>query len=765
MNSHTRHSSPPIAGKLARAFEQASTRARSGLLFLLIPLLVLVAGSSLGAQSSPATDSISQTLATNIEPRFNVESYVVEAGVPLPASVLQSLFTKYRGTNVDLNGIIDAADAVQTAYEAQGKPGMSVAINSEEIRDGVVTMRVFQGATNQIVVSGRRYYSSRERAAVADRAKAEAHADFIRTNKNISIKAYVIEGDTLLTTKTLTSILEKYTGTNMSLADIEKAKADLQSEYVDRGYPTVQVTLPTQQITNQMVRMRVFEGRLSSIDVTGNRYYSSNNVMRALPSLHTNAILLNPVFQAELNRANANQDRQIRPEIAPGPDENTSQLLLKVQDRLPLHAKTELNNQNSPGTPQLRVNSSAVYNNLWQLDHSLGLQYSFSPEQYKDGERWAFYDKPLVVNYSGFYRLPLGEPGPVDQQIAARPGAFGYSEATRRFNLPPPSGQAELNFYASRSAIDTGVETLDSSVIYDVPGVRQVFRTDVQQDWTINNDVGFRLTKPLPQVDGLRSTLSAGPDYKTYEEDSFKTNLFTFTEITIGPKGEPNPPIISTVASPVPATHHSVDYFPLSVRYDGSVSDPFGTTSFGLGVTGNPWYSGSHKNMESAVGSTEASGNWVTLTPSLTRDLTFQKDWTLSVHAEGQWSSEPLLSTEQFGAGGVSNVRGYHEGEEFGDTGWRVNLEQKTPPHVVGSVFRSVKMTIRGSVYMDYAQTYLLDPEGRPGSQSLWGTGIGGVLSIGAYWEVRLLSSWPLLTTTSTEAYQPHFNFSLTAQF
>ena len=152
-----------------------------------------------------------------------------------------------------------------------------------------------------------------------------------------------------------------------------------------RGFPTVNVTIPPQQITNGIVKIRVFEGRLSDIVVTNNHYFSSNNVMRSLPSLRTNTILRGPIFQAELDRANANQDRQIYPQLAPGPRENTSKLILDVKDRLPLHGKLELNNQNSPGTPALRINASAAYNNLWQHENSLGVQYSFSPEKYKTG--------------------------------------------------------------------------------------------------------------------------------------------------------------------------------------------------------------------------------------------------------------------------------------------------------------------------------------------------------------------------------------------
>jgi hemolysin activation/secretion protein len=75
-----------------------------------------------------------------------------------------------------------------------------------------------------------------------------------------------------------------------------------------------------------------------------------------------------------------------------------------------------------------------------------------------------------------------------------------------------------------------------------------------------------------------------------------------------------------------------------------------------------------------------------------------------------------------------------------------------------------IPVIIRGTIYMDYAEIYLLDPQGRP-DMSLWGTGAGVVASIGPWWQARLLFSVPLLSTPVTTAYEPYFNFALTAQF
>ena len=92
-------------------------------------------------------------------------------------------------------------------------------------------------------------------------------------------------------------------------------------------------------------------------------------------------------------------------------------------------------------------------------------------------------------------------------------------------------------------------------------------------------------------------------------------------------------------------------------------------------------------------------------------------------------------------------------------------FEGQTISLVVGFAPGNVPLTIRGSVYMDYSEVYLQDPQGRPDSTGLWGTGIGFVASYGSHWEARFLFSEPLLKTATTSAYSPFFNFSLTGQF
>lgn len=626
----------------------------------------------------------------------------------------------------------------------------------------------------------------RSKMAELEHQANDTRVHVVSTNAGprFAVGKYVVDGNSILPPtvigRAITNIDGAF-GTNVSFDGIETVVTELGKAYHERGYVTVAVDVPQQKLTNATVKLQVLEGRLADIKVVGNRYFSSNNVMRSLPSLHTNMVLNGPIFNAELNRANANQDRQVYPVIGPGPLPGTSELTLNVKDRLPFHAKLEFDNQNSPGTPDMRVNGSALYDNLWQHENSLGVQYGLAPEVYKQGNQWNAYDRPVVAYYSGFYRLPLGNPEPVANEVANNPGNFGYNEATRQFNLPPPSGQPELTLYASRATIDTGIENLSDSTIFAAPNdIFTISQQEVQQGITVNEAAGFRLTKPLPDVDSVHSILSGGLDLKRYSQSNYKTNFFITSEVTFDQYGNPLPPLVTRVPSPI-TTRSTLDYLPLQLQYNASLQDAFGPAAWGLGLSANLWYSSSYSSaigstnhpasfnglagLTNITGSAQSTGHWVILRPSFSQEISFYTNWITSIRADGQWASEPVVNSEQFGAGGVNSVRGYHEGEVFGDTGWHLSLEQQTPPYTMGMIRDGTPLTVRGSVYMDYARVYLIDPEGRQGSTPLWGTGFGFSAAAGPHWQAQFLFSWPLLSAGSTRAYQPFFNFALTAQF
>ncbi len=601
------------------------------------------------------------------------------------------------------------------------------------------------------------------------------------TGPQFKVEKYLVSGNSILKPGQLGQIFTNAShafGTNVTFTDVRAALGDLQMAYRERGFVTVSVSLPPQKLTNAEVKIKVTEGRLAAINVKGNEHFSTANVRRALPSLHTNMLLNSHVFQRELDLANANRDRQIYPVIGPGQEPGTSELTLKVKDRFPLHARAEINNQATPGTPDSRVSFSSQYGNLWNLEHQVGVQYSFTPVNFGTANVYEFspLDLPLIANYSAYYRMPLGKPRSVQQQVDESGSHFGYNEISHQFVVPPPSSHPELTAYASRSSSDTGIQ-LGPPNIVTASSLLQLGHQTAGENVTLNEGLGFKLSLPLPKLNRLSSTFTLGADFKHYRAESANADLF-YELITTTNAGSAIKfgNVLYTLQQPIRET--AVDYFPVNLGISGSAPDRYGTSFFNAQANLNLTtigHMGSRTRREGTNSvvipgiayAPNAEDNYFTMQLGASREQRLYKDWTLLVRADGQWANTPLISNEQYGMGGVTGVRGYTDGENYGDTGWRLMIEPRTPMVNIGMVDGDIPFWVRASIFMDYGETYLIQKLSAVSSDRarFWGFGTSLTGNIGSHLDGRLTVAFPLLASALTPAWDVHVYFGVGAQF
>jgi len=580
------------------------------------------------------------------------------------------------------------------------------------------------------------------------------------------VRGYRISGNTILPTESF-GMLSNYTG-KVDFARVRDALGAVQLAYRQHGFVTITPTLPPQKLTNGIVSLRIVEGKLARIKVTGNRYFSTENVLHALPGLQTNILLNSHWFQPELDRANQNLDRQIYPVLSPGFEPGTSDLTLKVKDQFPLHGHMEINDRSTPDTPLLRVDTAVQYDNLWQLNHQIGFDYNFSPQEYKGANHFQFYDQPEVTSYSGFYRIPLGEGPSVKKDFDQAPLGFGYDEITRQFRQLPATGNPELTLYASRSVSDIPVRYGPLSVIF-TNSLANIDSQSAQSSETIDNNLGGRFTLPVNEFAGIRSSVSFGADYKTYQAPTFSTNITYFSLYGLDSFG--NQVLVTNQTVRLPSNSQvDLHYIPLNYGWSASRPDNWGTFAFNYSQSVFlSWLASARSDFQHAAAATGAGGNYTTINADLARDERLWGDWSALLNASGQWASEPLFSNEQFALGGSGGVRGYREGEIYGDEGWRLMFDLRAPAVNIGylpSADGEIPADLRCSWFMDYGEAYLID---RPGtgnpSYSQWGTGLGFFLAAGEHISARLTVGWALHDTPTTSAGSAQAYFSVGAQF
>ncbi len=209
----------------------------------------------------------------------------------------------------------------------------------------------------------------------------DARAQDAVAERRFDIWEYRVEGNTLLQAQAIESAVSPYLGPQHLIGDVNEAASNLERAYREAGYPTIFVDVPEQDVLGGVVTLRVVEGHLDRVRIEGSRYFTLSGIRNKMQSLQPGQALHVPTMQKELSALNAlSPDMKVVPVLKPGATPGAVDLDLKVKDQRPLHGSVEINNYNSANTTDSRASAAISYDNLWQKQHSFGLQWQTSPE-------------------------------------------------------------------------------------------------------------------------------------------------------------------------------------------------------------------------------------------------------------------------------------------------------------------------------------------------------------------------------------------------
>jgi hemolysin activation/secretion protein len=291
------------------------------------------------------------------------------------------------------------------------------------------------------------------------------------------IEEYRVKGNGhLISQEDFENAVYPFLGPYRTSDDVEQARAALENVYHDKGYRTVGVEIPPQQMRGGVVMLQVVQNPIGRLRVTGSRYFSLDEIKREAPSLSEGTVPNFNQVTKDVVALNQSPDRRITPSLQAGLLPGTVDVDLGVKDTVPLHGSLELNNRYSADTSPLRVNGSVSYDNLWQLEHSVGFSFQLAPE-----------DLNQVQVFSGYY-------------LAHIPGVEGVSLMLQGTDQ------------------DSNVSTLG--------GIGVAGKGDT---------LGLRAIFTLPSGPDFYESLSLGFDYKHYEQDLTTAGTVSATPITYYP--------------------------------------------------------------------------------------------------------------------------------------------------------------------------------------------------------------------------------------
>ena len=137
--------------------------------------------------------------------------------------------------------------------------------------------------------------------------------------------------------------------------------------------------------------------------------------------------------------------------------------------------------------------------------------------------------------------------------------------------------------------------------------------------------------------------------------------------------------------------------------------------------------------------------------------------WGTSLYAklDGQMASGPLISNEQFIAGGSDSVRGYMEAEQAGDDGTHGTLEWRGPQWANGDV-----NDLRVLTFIDAAHLRVREAlPSQAATSNLTSVGVGLRFQAWSHLNVRMDVGWPQKSTAYTTEGKARVGFKASLGF
>jgi hemolysin activation/secretion protein len=174
---------------------------------------------------------------------------------------------------------------------------------------------------------------------------------------SVYVNKFILEGNSVFSDDELDFIVSPYQEREISSEELHEVKNKISLFYYSKGYVNSGAVIPDQKVTDGHIRIKIIEGILPKISVSGNTWLKSNYISRRLEIATGDG-------KAPLN-INTLQDRlkiikqdpiveNINANLSPGLKLGEAELEVSVKEARPYFLNFEFSNSNSPSVGAYR---------------------------------------------------------------------------------------------------------------------------------------------------------------------------------------------------------------------------------------------------------------------------------------------------------------------------------------------------------------------------------------------------------------------------
>ncbi|MGH8502908.1 MAG: ShlB/FhaC/HecB family hemolysin secretion/activation protein [Gammaproteobacteria bacterium] len=319
------------------------------------------------------------------------------------------------------------------------------------------------------------------------------------------MRQFKFTGNSVFSDAELAKVTAPFEGRVITAEELEEVRYRLTVYYVNRGYINSGAVIPDQEVVDGIITMRIVEGRLTDIEVSGNKSLRTEYLGgRIAPKTGTVLNLTELQERLQLLQQNDLIDR-INAELAPGIKPGQSVLNVDIEEASPYDFAFVFANDRPPSVGAERAEFYAAHRNLTGWGDAFGLRYGLT-----DG----------ADDVAGFYTRPLNARDTTLSLSAARSSSTVVEQPFSDLDIDSELDTYEIS--VTHPLYQTPLQSLTLSVALDrrhsetfllgrpfsfSPGVQ-----DGESDATVLRLSQGWIDRNLNQVLAARSTFSLGVD-------------------------------------------------------------------------------------------------------------------------------------------------------------------------------------------------------------------------------------------------------------
>ena len=217
----------------------------------------------------------------------------------------------------------------------------------------------------------------------------------LSSQARILVTRIEVTGNTVFSRSELAEVIAPFEGREITAEELQSLRRQLTLFYVDQGYVNSGAVIPDQEVSDGVVTIRIVEGSLTGIEISGLRRLREGYVRDRLQRGLAGALDMDDLGRNVLSMHDGPVVKRIKARLRPGAKPGEGILHAEVEEKGPWDLRFQVANDRSPSVGGERLQTYLAHHNLTGWADTLDLKGSLT-EGVGDGE--ISYSRPLFAD-------------------------------------------------------------------------------------------------------------------------------------------------------------------------------------------------------------------------------------------------------------------------------------------------------------------------------------------------------------------------------